>query len=55
MCETVELRRRTCADIMADALHGNDGISYSATLKVPHHTFDPTMHLHRKKTRPGQP
>lgn len=30
---------------MIDALHRDDGISYSATLQIPDYTFDPTMHL----------
>lgn len=30
---------------MADALHRDDCISYPPPLEVPHHTFDPTMHL----------
>lgn len=40
------MRYCTCANIVANALHRDDGISYSTTLHVPHHTFDPTMHLH---------
>lgn len=33
---------------MTDALHRDDGISYSTTLQVPDYTFDPTMHLQMK-------
>lgn len=35
----------TCADVVVDALHGDGGVGYSATLGVPHDTSDPTMHL----------
>ncbi len=43
------MRCCTRANIMADALHRDDCVGYPATLQVPHHTFDPTMHLHVKK------
>lgn len=36
----------TCADVVADALHRDDRISYSTTLPVPHDAFDPTKRLH---------
>lgn len=31
---------------MVDALHRDDGISYSTTLVVLDYTFDPTVHLY---------
>lgn len=41
----VKCRYCTCADVVADALHGDDRIRYPAALQVPHHASDPTMHL----------
>lgn len=35
----------TCANIVADAIHRDGGISDSASVWVLHHPFDPTMHL----------
>lgn len=41
----------TCADVVADALHGDDRIRYPAALQVPHHASDPTMHLRIQKKK----
>lgn len=40
----------TCADVVVDTLHGDGYISYSTTLRVPHHAFNPTMHLRTNTT-----
>lgn len=42
----------TCTNIMADALHGDDGVSYPVALQVPHYPFDPTMHLQKHDMQP---
>ncbi len=35
----------TCANVVIDSLHRDNGVSDSFALKVSDHTFDPTMHL----------